>query len=185
MRSTARVALALVALASVSWAAADDAERQAEVARRGAAVMPFDLAATTHVFTKTARGGTQRVIAKRAGDATQVRLVRTHLREIQQEFERGDFSAPTRIHGAEMPGLAALQGAPRGAIALAYRDVPGGAELTYTSADAKLVDALHRWFDAQLADHGHDAMAGHEAMPGHPRRETGARRQEGAAAASR
>src|SRR6476661_8385628 len=45
---------------------ASDSARQAEVARRGADVMPFDLKATTHVFTKTADGGVQRVVAQSA-----------------------------------------------------------------------------------------------------------------------
>ncbi len=35
-----------------------------EVAKRGAKVMPFDLEQTTHVFTKTEKGGLQLVIAK-------------------------------------------------------------------------------------------------------------------------
>jgi hypothetical protein len=39
--------------------------------------------------------------------------------------------------------------------------VEAGAKLTYRTSDAKLVAALHRWFDAQLSDHGTDAMAGH------------------------
>ena len=37
-----------------------------------------------------------------------------------------------------------------------------GAELTYRTADPKLVAALHKWFNAQLSDHGADAMAGHQ-----------------------
>ena len=69
--------------------------------------MPFSLKATTHVFTKTAEGGTQRVIAKSPADAQQVRLVREHLQDIQAEFLKGDFSGPSHIHGIEMPGLAA------------------------------------------------------------------------------
>jgi transposase-like protein len=36
-----------------------------------------------------------------------------------------------------------------------------GAELIYKTADAGLVSALHTWFDAQVSDHGDDAMAGH------------------------
>jgi hypothetical protein len=148
-RSASRVALALVVLTGASLGAhAADAERQADVARRGAEVMPFDLSATTHFFTRTARGGTQRVVAQQPSDAKQVQLVRSHLHEIRQQFQRGDFSGPAHIHGAEMPGLAALHAAPPGAIALSYRDVKGGAELTYATKDAKLVDALHRWFDA-------------------------------------
>lgn len=142
-------------------APAADAQRQAAVAKLGADVMPFSLKATTHIFTKTAEGGTQRVVAKSAADAQQVKLVREHLREIQAEFLKGDFSGPMHIHGAEMPGLAELKAARPGQVAIDYKDVDAGAELTYRTADAKLAAALHEWFDAQLSDHGADAMAGH------------------------
>jgi hypothetical protein len=32
-----------------------------------------------------------------------------------------------------------------------------GAELVYVSHSPAMVAAVHRWFDAQLADHGDDA----------------------------
>ena len=152
---------------------AADAARQADVAASGARVMPFDLRATLHVFTKTARGGVQRVVARDAADARQVALVREHLRALRGQFLRGDFTAPEHVHGQAMPGLAALSAAAPGQIDIAYAQVPGGAELRYASADARLVAALHAWFDAQLGDHGGDAMAGHghaghEVMPERP-----------------
>jgi hypothetical protein len=136
--------------------------RQAEVASRGAEVMPFDLAATTHGFTKQADGGTQRVTAKDPGNREQVRLVRGHLREIEQQFRRGDFAGPSHIHGDAMPGLAQLKNARPGDLGISYRDVTGGAELRFRSANPRLVDALHQWFDAQLSDHGADASEGHQ-----------------------
>ena len=155
-----RAALAvLVSLPLMAHAA--DAQRQAEVAKLGAAVMPFSLSATTHIFTKTPEGGTQRVVARTAADAQQVKLVREHLHDIQTQFLKGDFSGPTHVHGADMPGLAALKAAKAGQIAIDYKDVSAGAELTYRTADPKLLAALHQWFDAQLSDHGADAMAGH------------------------
>lgn len=138
-----------------------DAQRQAEVAQRGKKVMPFSLNATTHIFTKNAEGGTQRVVVKKANDAAQVRLVRQHLQDIMDQFLKGDFSGPTHIHGQDMPGLAELQAAKPGQIAIGYKDVKGGAELTYKTSGAHLVAALHKWFDAQLSDHGVDAMEGH------------------------
>lgn len=154
-----RIALAVVTtLPLVAFGA--DAQRQAEIANRGADVMPFDIKATNHIFTKTSTGGTQRVVAKKS-DSTQTRLVREHLHEIEDEFSKGDFSGPSFIHGADMPGLAQLKAAKPGDIAIAYRDVVGGAELAYRTTDAKLVSALHAWFDAQVSDHGTDAMAGH------------------------
>lgn len=136
-------------------------QRQAEVAQRGKDVMPFSLAATTHIFSKTGQGGVQQVVVKNANDAEQVRLTRLHLREIRDQFLKGDFSGPTRIHGQNMPGLAALQAARAGQITISYTDLKDGAELSYATTNADLVSALHQWFDAQLVDHGKDAMAGH------------------------
>jgi hypothetical protein len=140
---------------------AADAERQAEVAQRGAEVMPFSLKATTHIFTKSDDGGSQQVIAKSLSDSQQTQLIRKHLREIQAQFQRGDFSGPARTHGADMPGLAQLRAAKPGQISITYKDIEGGGELTYRSDDPNLVSSLHAWFDAQLSDHGADAMDGH------------------------
>ncbi|MGB7479343.1 MAG: aspartate carbamoyltransferase [Burkholderiaceae bacterium] len=158
--ATLRLTFAIAALLPL-MAGAADAHRQAEVAERGKDVMPFQLQATVHIFTKTADGGTQRVVARNIADAGQTQLVRQHLREIQAQFLKGDFSGPAHIHGQEMPGLAQLRAAKPGQIAIDYREVEGGAELVFGSADGRLVSALHQWFDAQVSDHGRDAMAGH------------------------
>jgi hypothetical protein len=138
-----------------------DAQRQAEVARRGADVMPFSLAATQHLFTKTAGGGIQQVTARKPSDAVQIRLVRGHLKDLQAQFQSGEFSGPAHIHGEDMPGLAQLKAAPRGKLSIDFRELPAGAELTYRTDDPALAQALHQWFDAQLSDHGTDAMVGH------------------------
>jgi hypothetical protein len=143
-----------------------DPQRQAEVAARGGNVMPFSLSATVHVFDKTPAGGTQRVLARNADDTAQVALVRQHLREIHGQFLKGDFSGPSHIHGQDMPGLAQLKTAQPGQLDIAYSDVAGGAELIYKTAAVPLVGALHRWFDAQLADHGKDAVDGHAGHSG-------------------
>jgi hypothetical protein len=153
------ILIALVATPFITHAA--DPQRQAEVAKLGADVMPFSLKATTHVFTRTTDGGIQQVVAKDAADTLQVQLVRKHLRDIQMQFQRGDFSGPSYIHGNQMPGLAQLKAAKPGQVEISYKDVDGGAELTYRTANPKLVLALHAWFDAQLSDHGADAVAGH------------------------
>lgn len=123
--------------------------------------MPFDLKATTHVFSKTKTGGVQQVIAKSPQDSTQIRLIREHLRDIADQFTTGNFSAPTQIHGASMPGLNELKNAKPGEISIHYEDLPGGGQIRYSSASAPLIAALQQWFDAQLSDHGSDAKAGH------------------------
>ncbi|UYQ65869.1 aspartate carbamoyltransferase [Streptomyces peucetius] len=135
-------------------------ERQEVVAERGGTVMPFDLEQTTHRFTPTATGGTQDVVADRRGDTEQIDLIRAHLRKEAEAFSRGDFADPARIHGDDMPGLAALRdGYDR--IEVRYEDRADGATLTYATGDSALTDALHDWFAAQLGDHGSHAESGH------------------------
>ena len=137
-------------------AAPAEGDRQAEVRKAGAQVMPFSLDRTLHTFDKTADGGIQRVHVRGAA-ADQVAMVRSHLRAIAEAFAARDFSAPAHIHGAGMPGLTELQNAAPGELSVAYREIDDGAELTYAGHSPTIVAAIHRWFDAQLADHGHDA----------------------------
>jgi hypothetical protein len=119
-------------------------------------VMPFDLAKTVHVFKMTESGGVERVVVKDKGDADQVLLIQQHLREEARRFQRGDYSDPAMLHGANMPGLKELQ---RGAkeVIVSYSDLADGAEIAFTTADPHLLTSIHRWFGAQLSEHGPDA----------------------------
>jgi len=151
----------LAALAVLAFAAcgSDDqalADRQEAVAESGAEVMPFDLDATTHVFTDTLTGGTQDVIADDPSDATNIDLIRLHLEDEATKFRAGDFSDPEAIHGSAMPGLATLK--ERFAdISVDLVETEIGATITYGSDDAVVVEAIHDWFAAQSSDHGDHA----------------------------
>lgn len=130
-------------------------QRQAEVAERGAQVMPFDLNLTTHQFTTTPDGGVQAVVANNRSDTKQIQLIRDHLQKEAEKFAAGDFSDPATIHGEDMPGLAQLQaGSDR--INVKYELLPNGARLIYSTTDPALVAALHKWFEAQRSDHHAD-----------------------------
>ncbi len=133
--------------------------RLADVAERGVQVMPFDLDRTTHVFERQAKGGLQTVTADDPADGEQIALIRSHLSKEAEAFRRGDFSDPASIHGEDMPGLKELRaGASR--MQVQYSEVPAGAQILYVTDDPALVHALHRWFDAQLSDHGQHAQPG-------------------------
>ncbi|MDP1557926.1 MAG: aspartate carbamoyltransferase [Nitrosomonas sp.] len=138
-----------------------DERRLDEVAERGTHVMPFDLDKTTHIFSKTDTGGIQQVIVKDKSDTEQINLIRSHLSEITEEFNQGNFSNPEKIHGATMPGLAEMKAAKSGQINIVYKELPDGAEITYTTHIEKLKLAIHQWFDAQLSDHARHAVPGH------------------------
>jgi hypothetical protein len=137
------------------------ASRQAEVERRGAQVMPFSQELTLHIFTKTDSGGIQQVIVKDPSDTGQIRLIREHLSKISKEFAHGNFSDPAKIHGNGMPGLKELENAKPGQLRIEYKELPDGAQITYSSASPEMIEAVHRWFDAQLADHAGHAVSGH------------------------
>ncbi|MDH3222739.1 MAG: aspartate carbamoyltransferase [Gemmatimonadota bacterium] len=129
--------------------------RQAAVAERGTAVMPFDLEATTHVFEKTEYGGLQQVVVD-TGDPQQVALVREHLKHEAERFSSGDFHDPAMIHGDDMAGLNELAEG-HADLVIEFSELAQGAELRYSSDDPDLVAALHAWFDAQVSDHGRHA----------------------------
>jgi len=135
-------------------------QRLDEVAERGKHVMPFHLEKTRHVFNKTERGGLQQVIAKNASDGEQIHLIRQHLSQISERFKKSDFSRQRQIHGDDMPGLAELSSHHQ-QVTFDYRELPNGAEIEYSTNDATLVDAIHRYFDAQLSDHARHAVGGH------------------------
>ena len=156
MRSRLQSVILSLFIYSLAVAAAPTA-RQQEVAKQGAMVMPFDVHNSTHVFQKNTTGGIQQVLAKDAGDQKLVSAIRMHLEMEAERFGRGDYSDPMKIHGKGMPGLQYLSKVKPGQIAITYREVPGGAAVDYVGRDAATVDAIHKWFDAQLDDHGADA----------------------------
>ena len=122
----------------------------------GSQVMPFDLSKTQHIFQMTESGGIQQVIAKDPNDAEQVALIRQHLQHEAMRFSAGDYSDPTALHGADMPGVRELA-AGAAQMTIDYSTLPNGAQLTFVSQDLHLITAIHRWFGAQLSDHGADA----------------------------
>jgi hypothetical protein len=131
--------------------------RQQQVTQKGAMVMPFDVHNSTHVFQKTTTGGIQQVVAKDPRDKDLIAAIRSHLLMEAERFGKGDYSDPMKIHGMDMPGVKYLSKLKPGQIAITYREVPAGAAVDYLGRDAATVDAIHKWFDAQLSDHGDDA----------------------------
>ena len=153
----ARLAAAAVLLAFCTLASGQTVQQQ--VHGHGHEVMPFDVSRTVHIFRMTEDGGTQKVVTRGdAGDPEQVRRIQHHLTMEASEFRKGNFADPAHLHGGSMPGLRELQaGAPR--MKITYRPLPNGAEIRFHAKDIQLVTAVHRWFGAQLSEHGADARA--------------------------
>ncbi len=153
-----RLAASLVILLLTNGAGVTAQTQQQHVHDMSHGVMPFDVAKTVHIFRMTESGGIERVVVKETSDADQVRLIQQHLRKEASRFQHGDYSDPATLHGASMPGLQELQlGAQR--VKVSYSDLSNGAEIGFETADQRLITAIHRWFGAQLSEHGADAKA--------------------------
>lgn len=97
-----------------------------------------------------------RVVVKDARDKDQVELIRQHLRHEAEAFQRGDYADPTSLHGLRMPGVSELTGHHE-EITVSYSELPLGAAITFETQDRHLATAVHRWFGAELSEHGADA----------------------------
>jgi hypothetical protein len=106
----------------------------------------------------TESGGVERVIVRDPADVDQLPLIRQHLQKEAQRFQLGDYSDPALLHGARIAGIDELaRGARR--IRVSHGKLPDGARIAFKASDAHLVTAIHRWFGAQLSEHGADARA--------------------------
>lgn len=146
----------LLVLSGCTLVESTQSSRQAEVAARGAEVMPFDLEQTMYIFTPRDNGGLQQVVVKEDADSEQIALIRAHLRKEAEQFRAGNFTDPGEIHGREMPGLTELR-EHNGRIEIRYSELPNGAQIEYITDDTQLIEAIHHWFQAQVMDHGSHA----------------------------
>jgi hypothetical protein len=153
-----RRAAALVLVLSAVSVGACATTRQEHVHRMGHSVMPFDVSKVVHVFEMTETGGVMRVLARDPGATRQITLIQQHLADEAARFQQGDYGDPAKLHGADMPGLADLEASAAG-IRVTYSALPAGGEITFKTTDLHLLTAVHRWFGAQLSEHGADARA--------------------------
>lgn len=164
-----KVLIVLLAALSTELAFAElpaDSARLDAVAERGRHVMPFNLEKTLHVFEKTEHGGLQQVLATNVADSEQIQLIRHHLLDLTERLRKGDFSRQRRIHGENMPGISELAESYK-RVQFFYRQLPNGAEIEYAAEDSALVDAIHRYFNAQLRDHARHAVGKKPMQCGH------------------
>ena len=132
--------------------------KQEHVHSMSHSVMPFDMSKTIHVFKMTQSGGIEQILVRDAQYADQIELIRRHLQHEAKRFQRGDYSDPAKLHGANMPGLSELE-ANASQIQISYAELPKGAQITFETKSLRLLTEIHRWFGAQLSEHGADAKA--------------------------
>jgi hypothetical protein len=123
----------------------------ADMQRRGQMAMGVDQYASAHKFDITPEGG--RIELQLAQyDSLGVAQIRAHMKLIQHAFEAGDFTTPAFVHARDMPGTAVMASR-RGQITYTYGDLPRGAEVRITTADAEARAAISQFMKAQRDEH--------------------------------
>jgi len=80
-------------------------------------------------------------------------------RDVETEADIARFAAMPQVAGVGTMSRILLPSTLHSAedLRVAYEEIPDGAEVRYVGNTQAVTDAIHRWFDAQVSDHGHDA----------------------------
>ena len=113
--------------------------------------------AASHQFQTLPNGG---IIEIQATDAAGIAHVREHLAEVTAAFSATEPSAELVDHVRCMPGGATML-AKRSTLTLAYRELPRGAELRITTADAEALKAVHEFIAFQREHNRNPTAAAH------------------------
>lgn len=145
--------ICLFAAASLLPAAAAAQHQHTAADKRGAAVMGFDQALTTHHFLLFADGGAIDVSVKDPNDTKNLGAIRSHLPHIAKMFGDGNFEAPMLVHDSkEVPGRKAMA-ARKTAIRYDYADTKNGGRVNITTTDPEALAAVHAFLKFQIEDH--------------------------------
>ena len=111
----------------------------------------FSHESSKHAFRILPTGG---AIELRAtdDDPKTVAAIRTHLREIEAAFRKGDFSKPKFVHERMPDGVDTMRER-RQSIQYRFEELPEGARVTITTKDARALQAIHAFLRFQIADH--------------------------------
>jgi hypothetical protein len=156
MRSALVLSLATaVMFGSPAGAAQNSAPQDPHAAmnHRGATVMGFDQAKTTHHFLLFEDGGAIDVSAKSASDTTNRDAIRAHLPHIVMSFGQGNFDSPFLVHDTKkVPGTAAMAEL-KTRITYTYVETPPGGRVDIKAADPAAIKAVHEFLRFQITDH--------------------------------
>ena len=125
---------------------------QHQQTERESKAMGFSQELTTHHFVLAADGGRIEVTANAADDRTTIEQVRSHLKQIAQEFKTGDFATPLLVHGQTPPGVPAMRNL-KSEISYAYEDHSGGAAVVIRSRNPEAVAAVQEFLRFQIREH--------------------------------
>ena len=151
-----RLVLVLCLLGSLSIPVSPAAhqDHHGSTDQRGAMVMGFDQARTTHHFWLFNDGGAIDVSVNDAADTKSRDAIRSHLPHIAMMFGEGNFDAPMLVHDSKnVPGTKAMTEL-KSAIRYHYVETAKGGRVNIVTSDPAALTAVHQFLKFQIAEHG-------------------------------
>jgi hypothetical protein len=143
----------LVSLASSPVSVAARQDHRGASDQRGAMVMGFDQARTTHHFLLFNDGGAIDVSVNDAADTKNRDAIRSHLPHIAMMFGEGNFDAPMLVHDSKnVPGTKAMTER-KGAIRYQYVETAKGGRVNIVTSDPDALAAVHAFLNFQIVEH--------------------------------
>ena len=143
----------LVSLASLPVSLVARQDHHANSDQRGAMVMGFDQARTTHHFLLFNDGGAIDISVNDPADTKNRDAIRSHLPHITMMFGDGNFDAPMLVHDSKnVPGTKAMT-EHKEAIRYQYVETANGGRVNVVTSDPAALAAVHQFLRFQIAEH--------------------------------
>ena len=145
--------LCLLGSVSIPVSLAARQDHSGSVDQRGAMVMGFSQARTTHHFLLFADGGAIEVSVNDLADTKDRDAIRSHLPHIAMMFGEGNFDAPMLVHDSKhVPGTKAMTER-KGAIRYQYVETANGGRVNIVTSGPDALAAVHTFLKFQIAGH--------------------------------
>lgn len=126
-----------------------------QMMQRGNIAMGFDQNKISHEFTSTKEGGQIKITALDEKDNQTISQIKTHVKDIQNDFAEGNFTKPFYIHAQSVPGTDAMT-QNKDQIQYQIQDLKNGSILFLISNNSSLINSINQFMTFQSTEHkGH------------------------------
>lgn len=126
-----------------------------QMMQRGNLAMGFDQSKISHEFSTTKDGGQIKITALNENDNNTINQIKSHTRDIQNDFTEGNFTKPFFIHAESVPGTDAMT-QNKDQIQYNIQDLKNGSILLLITNNSSLVSSINQFMTYQSTEHtGH------------------------------
>ncbi len=126
-----------------------------QMMQRGNLAMGFDQSKIAHEFSTTKSGGQIKITALDEKDNNTINQIKSHTRDIQNDFTEGNFTKPFFIHAESVPGTDAMT-QNKDQIQYKIQDLKNGSILLLITNNSSLVSSINQFMTYQSTEHtGH------------------------------